>query len=94
MDEDFEAVPLEAYLDMNARLIGRIQALEVLLMRMLAERQDLAEFAKKADNTLLHDEESRIHTLGVEEETIQTHEWARQAMHALIANAVTARKIR
>jgi len=94
MDEDFEAVPLSAYLDMTARLTGRISALEAVVMRLMAEREDLAEFTQLADKTLLHIEDSRIHALGAEEETMQTHEWAHQSLHAMAANAVISRKIR
>lgn len=88
--DDF--VPVDTYLDMTGRLIGRIQALETALHVLLSERTDLADFARRLDDSLIDDEASRIRADDPPEETMQTHEWARQAAQALMANA--ARRVR
>ncbi len=89
-----ECVPLEAYLEMTARVLGRIQAVESTLVALLSERPDLAVLAQRVDTILLDDEASRIAAKRTAEETIKTHEWARQAADALFANARLARKIK
>lgn len=94
-DDDFEeCVPLSAYLEMTARLLGRIHALEATLAAVLAERKDLPRLSRHADAILLNDEASRIATNRTEEETIKTHEYARQSADALFANARIARRIK
>ncbi len=85
-------VPLSQYLDMTARLIGRIQACEALLVAMLSERADTAQLAQRADAFLLTDEASRIAAHRTDDETMQTHEWARLSAEALFANADLARR--
>lgn len=93
-DEGEECVPLSAFLEMTARLLGRIQALESTLVAVLARREDLARLGRHVDAILLSDEASRIAKNRTEEETMKTHEWARQAAEALFANAKLARKLK
>ena len=81
------------FLDMAARLLGRIHALEATLAAVLAERADLPALSRHVDAVLLNDEASRIATRRTDEETMQTHEWARQAATVLFANAAVARRV-
>lgn len=92
-DPEFEeCVPLSAYLEMTARLLGRIQALEAAAVAVLGRREDLDALARRVDEIIVNDEASRIAADGPDEETMKTHEWARQAAEALFANARLAKR--
>lgn len=87
-DEEFEeTVPLTAYLEMTARLVGRITALEAFIAVLLAERSDAHSIARRVDSFIIEDEHSRISANGTANETMQTHEWARKSAEAILLNS-------
>jgi len=92
-DED-GYVPVDAFIEMTARLTGRIQALETVLQTLLSERASLAILERRADAVLLHAEASKIADGKMPEEAMRSHEWASQALHALFRNADIARSVR
>ncbi|RYC10147.1 hypothetical protein [Ciceribacter ferrooxidans] len=92
-DED-GYVPVEAFIELSARLAGRIQALETMLQTLLSERVSLADLERRADAVLLHAEASKIADGKMPEEAMRSHEWASQSLHALFRNATIARDIK
>lgn len=93
-EELFEPVALDDYLEMTARMLGRIHAIEATIVAALSLRPDIDALERHTDAIIVHDESSRIAANKTDEETIRTHEWARQAAHALFANARIARRVR
>jgi len=92
-DED-GYVPIEAFIELGARLTGRIQALETILQTLLSDHTALADLERRADAVLLHAEASKIADGKMPEEAMRSHEWASQALHALFRNADIARSVR
>lgn len=92
-NEEEEFVSVDAFVEMTARLLGRIQALEAMLSAALAGRSDTEAIARVADALLLNDEASRIIEKNTPQETMKTHEYAQTAIRALLADVSLARRI-
>ncbi len=94
-DDDMdECVPISAFLEMSARMTGRIQALEAALMAVLSRRDDLEALERHVDAILVNTEASKISDNKMPEEAMRAHEWADQSARALFVNTRTARKLR
>lgn len=76
------------YEALNARLLGKLDALEVLTTLLLEGREDLTELARRADEMLADREAALVKEIGENAEfAMETHEWARQHLEAMIENA-------
>lgn len=92
--ELFEPVALDDYLEMTARMLGRVHALEAAMIAMLGGRDDIEDIARRADAFILNDEYSRGREFGASEESMRAHHYAQQAAAALFENARRDRRRR
>lgn len=88
-DDDTEAEEVfRLYQALNAQLLGKLDALEVLMTLLLEGREDLAELAHRADEMLADREAALVKETGENVDfAMETHEWALHHLEAMIANA-------